>query len=158
MVAAEAGDLYRRLQQRAKEEVSRVAKLSAVPRTAWSSPDPGTVMVRAGQAESWAVMVAATDTFAQVHRCGVVLRRAGGMGPSALPPGGAPEPLCWEYRRWNLALSKLPELRRLPAALRLRAAHEWGLEPGLWATGDLSAAPEQAKPRRLLGGLLVSPR
>ena len=156
VAAADSSGLYQRLQRVAAESVSIVARQPGVSRRTWGSPDPARQAMLDGYEVAWGVMTREQERFSLLHQLGSVLRGMGGLGASALLPGGAP---AWgyAYRQWAKAMEGEQELKRLHPTLRLRFAidHDW--QPGLYLRDDLVIPePEQGR-RGLLGFLIPSP-
>jgi hypothetical protein len=149
MLEGEGSGLYARLQAIARSVVAEVAALPPLAPSVWgAATDPGSAAVRAGQGETWADLLRAADRVANVHQAASLLRRFGGLGAEAMPPGAAPE-LAFLYRRWWAALERLDEVKRLKAPLRLAFAVRERLEPGLWLASDLQGdVPDEPEPGR----------
>jgi hypothetical protein len=149
----EGPSLYRRVQQVAAEAVKAVTKQPPLSRRTWGSADPASQAALDGYEAAWAVLVREQDRFALVHQLGQVIRGMGGLGVSALLPGGAPD-WGYAYRQWAKALEGEQELKRLHPALRLAHAVREQWDPGLWLRDDL-VLPEPERARRGLVGLLI---
>jgi hypothetical protein len=102
--------------------------------------------------EVWATLVRSQDRFALTHQLAAVIREMGGLGASALLPGGAPN-WGYAYRQWGKVNEQ--ELKRLHPALRLRYAVDNGWEPGLWLAEDLVKPEPEPAGRSLLRGFLI---
>jgi hypothetical protein len=149
LLEGEGSGLYGRLQAIARDVVREVAALPPLAPAVWSAAtDPGTAAVRAGQGETWADLLRAADKFSKVHQAGALLRRFGGLGAQAMPPGAAPD-LAFLYRAWWVALERLDEVRRLKPPLRLPFGVREGLQPGLWLASELQGdVPDEPEPGR----------
>lgn len=152
----EGPSLYRRLQAVAAESVKAVTKQPPLSRRTWGSADPASQAALDGYEAAWAVLVREQDRFALVHQLGQVIRSMGGLGASALLPGGAPD-WGYAYRQWAKAMEGEQELKRLHPALRLRFAVDHGWDPGWYLADDLVLPEPQGVRRGLVGLLIPSP-
>lgn len=139
IAAAESTGTYRRLQDIAHEVVTRAGNAPALPKSVWAASGTAkasTAAIQGGAGRVWEDLVLCATKFQAVHEAGLLLRETDGF-PMQLWPAGAPEGVAVVWRNWRAALLQHEELRHMPGPLRLRAAIDRGLEPGLWLASDL---------------------
>jgi hypothetical protein len=152
LLPAESPGLYQLAQREARAAVEATAAAGKLPASCWGSPDPAAVAMEHGAEQVFVELQRQQQKFALCHQIGGLLRRVGGLGASAMLPGGVPEVHGFAFRRWDLAMEGDRALRLLKPALRLRYSLDHGWLPGLYLAGDISANPVEVKPdrRRLL--------
>jgi hypothetical protein len=95
------------------------------------------------------------DRWDNVHAAAGLLIETGTL-QSELSFAG-PTSVCTQFLAWQQALDGLTQLRRLPGALRLRAAVDRGWRPGLWLLSDHRAAAAGRTPSGCRRNRLPSP-
>jgi hypothetical protein len=138
---AQAAGLFGELAGVCREVVAEAAAVAPLPQPVWSAPTTGEAVaaaVRAGRESDWAALTRCGDRWDAVHSAAALLIETGTL-QSELSFAG-PTSVCTQFLAWQEALDGLPQLRRLPGALRLRAAVDRGWRPGLWLLSDHRAA------------------
>ena len=147
---AMAHGLYRELGQVCAEAVAEVAAVPALPREVWLSTTGGQAAeaaIRAGHELAWSRLVKANARWDAVHAAAALLRETGVFQADLLFPAGCPTMEGCQFLNWEPAVEQLPQVRRLPATLRLRACVDRGWQPGLWLKADHDAYRAATAPR-----------
>jgi hypothetical protein len=146
VAVAEASGLHSRLQGVARGVVERVAGVPALPQAVWSANprEADRTAIQLGHELSWSVLVREATKFEAIHAAGQMLRDSGGCG-AVIYPDGCPERIGSVWLSWVAASEAWPQLRLLPGPLRLRAAVDRGLKPGLWLPADHLAQPPKRR-------------
>ena len=147
--------LYQELAQVCAGVVAEVASVPALPREAWAAPrmEAASVAMRAGREREWSALVKAGDRWDAIHAAGRLLRETGTFQAELIFPNGCPAEVGVMFLGWRDAVERLPEVRRLPGPLRVRAAVDRGWRPGLWLRSDHQRAA--VEPRKGLLARLV---
>ena len=106
--------------------------------------------MRLGFENAWAQLVRAGARWDAVHNAAQYLRETGQFQGERI--FAYPTALATQFLNPSAAMDGMDEVRRLPAALRLRAAIDKGWLPGLWLRSDHDryAAEQRDKPKRKL--------
>ena len=111
--------------------------------------------MRAGHENAWAQLVRVGARWDAVHNAAQYLRETGQFQGEL--NFAYPTALATQFLNPSAAMVGMDEVRRLPAALRLRAAIDKGWLPGLWLRSDHDryAAEQRDKPKRSLVGAFL---
>ena len=142
-----APGIYAELQQACEQVVGEVAAVAQLPNPVWTAATSGlasTVAIRGGHEQAWTQLVKLGARWDDIHAAAALLRETGVFQAQLLFPAGCPGDLGTQFLGWEAAVEQLPRIRRLPAPLRVRAAHDAGLRPGLYLASDHVADRERA--------------
>ena len=153
-----ATGLHAELQQVCQVVVAEAAAVAQLPREVWSATSGGRaseLAMRAGHENAWAQLVRVGARWGRgAQRCPYLRETGQFQGELNF---AYPTAIATQFLNPSAAMDGLDEMRRLPAALRLRAAIDKGWLPGLWLRSDHDryAAEQRDKPKRSLVGALL---
>ena len=136
-----ASTVFDQLATEARRVVGIFEALPEPPKGLFAAGDPVTLLNRApGHAETYSVVLKATDRFWSVTRAADLVRGPAGHGAERLPDGATR--LAFTYRDWRTALAKAnADLRSVHRHLRLWFTVVDGWEPGVWKPEDIETTP-----------------
>jgi hypothetical protein len=148
-----APGLYAKLAELCRGIVAEVAEVPAFPADIWAAPTTATaseLAMRSGRETDWAMLVRLGAKWDAVHACAELLRETGVFQSEM--NYSAPVGVASAFLNIEAAVDGLPTVRRLPGALRLRAAIDRDWRPGLYLQSDHERAAEEKTAKR---GLLA---